>query len=209
MNRTITTALTITAMTAVASAGLSTLTVDFDDRPLGPSTYAAAGPEQVLNYYGGQIQFSGGVVLGFPTAFPAVEFATEPNVYASSNFGHETLDSIISIDIAGLAVDRVEGLLFNGEVQVNDFMVRAYDAAGLLLDSEMHTIASNSDSGAAIFSMNSDSPNIARVEFEEFNTDGAWNMLLDTIVFNQEIPAPGTMLAIAGMGLITSRRRRS
>jgi hypothetical protein len=209
MNRTITTALTIAAMTSAATAGLSTLTVNFDDRPLGPSTYAAAGPEQVLNYYGGQIQFSGGVVLGFPTAFPAVEFATEPNVYASSNFGDPSLNSIISIDIVGLAVDRVEGLLFNGEIQVNDFMVRAYDVAGLLLDSEMHTIASNTDSGAAIFSMNSDSPNLARVEFEEINGDADWNMLLDTIVFNQQIPAPGALFTLAGMGLITSRRRRS
>ncbi|MBL4810211.1 MAG: hypothetical protein JKY43_09190 [Phycisphaerales bacterium] len=209
MHRTITTILAVTAITSVASAGLSVHTVNFDSLPLGPDTYAAAGPAQTLNFISNQVTFSGGVILGFPTAFPAVEFATAPNVYASSNFADPSLSNILSIDISGLDVNLVEGLLFNGEIHFNDFEVRAYDIAGLLLDSEIYTIDSNANSGAAIFSMSSAIPNIARIEFEEFNSDGQWNMLLDTITFNQVIPAPSSLLSLAGLGLIASRRRRA
>lgn len=211
MNTTITALIACTAMTATANAGITAYTVDFDDRPLGPDTYAAAGPEQILDYAGGQIQFSGGVILGFPVNFPAVDFATEPNVYASSNLGDPTLSDTLAIDInlGGAGASLVQGLLFNGESQVNDFMVTAYDLSGAVVDSAMYNIAANTDSGAAIFSMSSDSDNIYRVEFQEFNTDGAWNMLLDTITFNREIPAPGSLLSLAGLGLIASRRRRA
>lgn len=209
MNTTITALIACTAITATANAGITAYTVDFDDRPIGPSLYSEAGPEQILDYAGGQIQFSGGVILGFPTAFPAVDFATEPNVYASSNFGDPSLSDTIAIDIDGFGVNLVEGLLFNGETIVNDFIVTAYDIAGAVVDSAIYNIASNSESGAAIFSMSSDSDNIIRVEFQEFNTDGEWNMLIDTVTFNRNIPAPGSLLSLAGLGLIASRRRRA
>ncbi len=210
MNNTITALIATASFTAAASAGIA-YTVDFDDQPLGPSTYAAAGPEQILDYAGGQIQFSGGVVLGFPTAFPAVDFATEPNVYASSSTGDPSLNPTVAIDInlAGAGASLVQGLLFNGEVQANDFIVTAYDLSGAVVDTAMYNIPSNLDSGAVVFSMSSDMDNIYRVEFQEYNTDGAWNMLFDTITFNREIPAPGSILSIAGLGLIASRRRRA
>lgn len=209
MNNTITALIASASFAATASAGISEFLVDFDDGPVGPSTYAAAGPEQILDYAFGQIQFSGGVILGFPTAFPAVDFATEPNVYASSNIGDPSLSDTLAIDIDGFGVNLVEGLLFNGELQVNDFMVTAYDISGAVVDSAIYNIAANTDSGAAIFSMSSDMDNIVRVEFQEYNTDGAWNMLLDTITFNRSIPTPGSILPLAGLGLIASRRRRA
>lgn len=209
MNHALAPALTLAAAASIASAGLPAYTVDFDSLPVGPSLYIDAGPVQTLGFASDQIIFDGGVILGFPTSFPAVDFATEPNVYGSSNFGDPSLSDILTIEIDGFGVNQVQGLLFNGEIQANEFEVRAYDSFGALLDSEIYFIESNLDSGAVVFSMNSDMPNIARVEFNEFNSDGEWNMLLDTITFNRDIPAPGTLLAFAALGLTASRRRRA
>jgi len=202
----------IAGAASISHAGVITEVVTFDDLALGPSTYAAAGPAQTLNYSSNRIAFNGGVVLGFPTAFPAVEFATEPNVYATASTitgADASLSDTMTIDIQNLSVTKIEGLLFNGEIIENDFEVRAYDAMDNLVDSAQYTIASNSDSGSAVFSLESTMGDIARVEFNEFNTDGEWNYLVDTIVFNRDIPAPGTMLPLAAIGLLGSRRRRA
>ena len=209
MNTTVLSAFVALGISGTAVAGLPVEVVTFDDLPIGPSTYAAAGPAQTLSYSSDQIVFNGGVVLGFPTSFPAVDFASAPNVYASSNIGDNSLSDTMTIDIDGLGVNRVEGLIFNGETIANDLLVEAYDSFGALLDSQVYSVASNLESGAAVFSMNSDMPNIARVEFSEFNTDGSWNILLDSIVFNREIPAPGALLPIGTLGLLAARRRRA
>jgi len=197
---------------SISHAGVISEVVTFDELALGPSTYLDAGAAQTLNFSSNRIEFTGGVVLGFPTAFPAVEFATEPNVYATSNpeltGADASLSDTMTINIQNLSVTKIQGLLFNGETVENDFEVRAYDAMDNLVDTEQYTIASNIDSGSAVFSLETAGIDIARVEFNEINGDDNWNYLVDTIVFNRDIPAPGTVLPLAAFGLAASRRRR-
>ena len=63
--------------------------VDFENTPAlstGPSIYVAVpGPQTITTT---PATFTGGVVLGFATFFPAISFATPPNVYGTADFGN-------------------------------------------------------------------------------------------------------------------------
>jgi hypothetical protein len=81
-------------LVAVAGTGISpasavTALVDFETSPslsTGPSIYVAVpGPQTISTT---PATFAGGVVLGFATFFPAISFATPPNVYGSADFGN-------------------------------------------------------------------------------------------------------------------------
>lgn len=73
---------------ALPSARAATGLVTFDPptSPQGPSIYVAVpGPQTIVTP---EASFSGGVVLGLATFFPAIAFATTPNVYGTADFGH-------------------------------------------------------------------------------------------------------------------------
>jgi len=200
--------LSVCALAGSALAGGSPSVVNFDPPMFaqGPSTYAAAGPEQVLTVPG-TATFSGGVLLGFPTNFPAIPFATAPNLYATSNIGHATLDPVITINVdPTYVVDQVEGVIFNGMTVARDFRIEAYSGA-TLVDVQNFTLQSNSNNGFGVFSV-SNNP-IDKVLIMDTGTDGQWNILIDTVVFNQNIPAPGAMALLGLGGLVAARRRRA
>ena len=78
---------------AVAGTGMSpahaaTALVDFETNPAlaaGPNIFVALpGPQTIVT---APATFTGGVVLGFATFFPAIAFATVPNVYGTADFG--------------------------------------------------------------------------------------------------------------------------
>src|SRR5664279_6431759 len=89
--------------------------VNFDPPgfPQGPSIYVAVpGPQTLVTT---PATFSGGVNLGFATFFPAISFATIPNVYGSANFGNQLSNMLtIAIDPA-FTTTEVSFALFNGE----------------------------------------------------------------------------------------------
>ena len=75
---------------AAASTRASLALVDFENTPplsTGPSIYVAVpGPQTITTT---PATFTGGVVLGFATFFPAIAFATPPNVYGTADFGNK------------------------------------------------------------------------------------------------------------------------
>jgi hypothetical protein len=82
-------ALVLTAgLTLVSTATASTVVVvNFETvppEPTGPSFFG--GPEQDVTDPG-VATFSGGTILGFAANFPAIVFATPPNVYGTADFG--------------------------------------------------------------------------------------------------------------------------
>src|SRR5947209_3607863 len=94
----------VTGVAALAAPGIShagtipaLVTFDAPAFAQGPSIYVAvAGPETIDTV---PATFSGGVILGFATFFPAISFATAPNVYGSADFGNHLSNSItIAID---------------------------------------------------------------------------------------------------------------
>src|SRR5450432_2722613 len=76
-------------ISATFSASAAVALVDFENTPnlsTGPSIYVAVpGPQTISTT---PATFTGGVVLGFATFFPAISFATPPNVYGSADFGN-------------------------------------------------------------------------------------------------------------------------
>jgi hypothetical protein len=86
-------------LVAIAGTGIANATpvptlVTFDPPATkqGPSIYVAVpGPQTIVTT---PASFSGGVVLGFATFFPAIAFATVPNVYGTADFGNHLSESL-------------------------------------------------------------------------------------------------------------------
>ncbi|MEI9814897.1 MAG: hypothetical protein WDO18_20645 [Acidobacteriota bacterium] len=91
----------------------------------GPSLFASAGPAQTI-VVPNVATFTGGVILGNATAFPAQSFATSPNIYATAGFG-SGLSSTLSIFInpAFGNVNEVSFPVFNGATQPISYVVTA------------------------------------------------------------------------------------
>src|SRR5450432_3762297 len=103
----------VTGSGVLRAATLPTL-VNFDPPNFsqGPSIYVAVpGPQTIVTT---PATFEGGVILGFATFFPAISFATVPNVYGSADFGNHLSNTItIAIDPA-FTTTEVSFALFNG-----------------------------------------------------------------------------------------------
>src|ERR1051326_8784089 len=81
--------LMVASGSGIALAVPITAVVDFETVPtlsVGPSIYVAVPHEQTIVTT--PATFSGGVVLRFATFFPAISFATAPNVYGTADFGN-------------------------------------------------------------------------------------------------------------------------
>ena len=94
----------------------------------GPSIYVAVpGPQTIVTT---PATFSGGVVLGFATFFPAIAFATAPNVYGSADFGNHLSNALtITIDPA-FTTTEVSFALFNGETFNQSYSVDGFTSTG-------------------------------------------------------------------------------
>lgn len=196
--------------------------VNFETVPTlatGPSLYLNAGPAQTINVPG-VATFSGGVVLGFPTNFPASPFSTPPNVYGTENssFGADpSLKSSLSISIAPtFNTTTVEGLLFNGLTQPANYTIDAYSGSTLVDSVYFANLQSNFDSGFSVFRLNSGGPSISSVFFtpDTTTTSGQWNYVIDTVAIGERIenvspvpiPASAVLFATGLMGLAGMRR---
>lgn len=86
---------------------------DAPSQAQGPSIYVAVPNPQMITT--APATFSGGVVLGFATFFPAISFATVPNVYGTANFGNHLSDALtIAIDPAFTTTEVSEPPLSGG-----------------------------------------------------------------------------------------------
>ena len=201
--------------TAAAAAGLLTFAglattsanaalglVNFETNPnLGtaPSIYVAVpGPQTLVT---AEATFSGGVVLGFATFFPAIAFATVPNVYGTADFGNR-LARDLTIDInPSFLTTEVSFALFNGETFNQTYSVNAFTGATLVGNQTLTNMAPNFNSGYGLVDLTV-AGGITQVVITPTGTPAAWDFLIDTVAFNQSItnvvnapPPPPSILA--------------
>lgn len=184
-------ALTFGLMT-VAAAGTSPANaavalVDFEKTPslaTGPSIYVAVpGPQTITT---APATFTGGVVLGFATFFPAIAFATKPNVYGSADFGNGH-SKAISINInPTFATTEVSFALFNGETFNQSYTVNAFNGATLVANQTLNSVAPNFKSGFGLVDLNN-AGGITSVTIAPTGAPALWDFLIDTVAFNQNI----------------------
>lgn len=198
--------------------------VNFETVPTiatGPSLFRNAGPAQTINVPG-VATFSGGVVLGFPTNFPASPFSTPPNVYGTADpafipGADPSLNSSLSVSIAPtFKTTTVEGLLFNGFSQPVSYTIDAYSGSTLVDSVHFANLQSNFDSGFSVFRLDSGGPSISSVVFnpDKTSTGGRWDYVIDTIAIGEPIenvspvpiPASAVLFATGLMGLAGMRR---
>ena len=165
------------------SAAVALINFDPPGTPLGPSTYVAAGGQQTIAT--APATFTGGVVLGFATFFPAISFATAPNVYGTADFGiglAHTLD--IAVDPA-FATSEVSFALFNGETFAQSYVATAFDGSTQVASQSLFNIPANFNSGYATVDLIA--PNITRISIAPIGAPSVWDFLIDTVAFNQNI----------------------
>ncbi|MEY2883159.1 MAG: hypothetical protein RL490_883 [Pseudomonadota bacterium] len=180
-------AMTSAGLTAIVAtpAMAATSLVNFDPPNFaqGPSTFVAAGAQQTITTTAAT--FTGGVLLGFATFFPAISFASAPNVYGTANFGiglSQTLDIAIN---PGFATNRVSFALFNGETFAQSYRATAFDGANMVGSQTLANVAANFNSGYGLIDLQF--ANITRVSIAAIGNPAVWDFLIDSVAFNQSV----------------------
>jgi hypothetical protein len=139
----------------------------------------------------GPATFSGGVVLGFATFFPAIAFATAPNVYGTADFGnHLARDLTITINptVNNLpnTTTEVSFALFNGETFNQTYAVTAFNGTTQVASQTLLNMAPNFNSGYGLVDLVA-AGGITSVTISATGNPAAWDFLIDTVAFNQNI----------------------
>jgi hypothetical protein len=205
------------AFSSLASA----LIIDFEtvpSLPTGPNRFADAGPAQIITV--GGVTVSGGVVLGLPAFLPATPFGTPPNLYGTANHpsggavAGSTLQSTITIAISPGA-STVEGLLFNGLIAADSFLIEAFSGAAVVDSLSLLNLPANISNGFSVFRLSSSGPAIDRVTIQPDLGGlwpGEWDYFIDTLAIAEPIenvnraPEPASSsLLLMGLGLLVWR----
>jgi hypothetical protein len=184
---------------SVLAAGLAAITgsgilqaatipalVNFDPPGVaqGPSIYVAVPGQQTIATT--PATFTGGVALGFATFFPAIAFATAPNVYGTANFGNGLSTSLnIAIDPL-FTTTEVSFALFNGETFAQTYTVDAFNGTSLVASQTLANVAPNFNSGYGLIDLNN-LGGITSVNIAPTGAPSAWDFLIDTVAFNQNV----------------------
>jgi hypothetical protein len=149
----------------------------------GPSTYVAAGAQQTINTT--PATFTGGVVLGFATFFPAIAYATAPNVYGTADFG-VSLSKTLNIAVnPGFQTTEVSFALFNGETFAQTYQAFAYNGSTLVASQTLSSLAANFNSGWGTVDLKAS--NITSVVVQAAGLPSVFDFLIDTVAFNQSL----------------------
>ncbi len=177
-------ALTSLAMPA-ARAATALDTFDPPGTPQGPSIFVAVPAMQTISTTAAT--YTGGVALGFATFFPAISFATAPNVYGTASFGNG-LGSTLTIDAnPNFATTEVSFALFNGETFNQSYVVNAYNNAALVSSQTIANILPNFNSGFALVDV-VNAGGITKVTIDPVSPPpNTWDFLIDTVAFNQNL----------------------
>jgi hypothetical protein len=196
----------LTFFAVIANAG--TVLIDFEtvpSEPTGPSLFSSCTAATIN--VPGVASISGGCILGDATNFPAQDFATPPNVYATAGFGTTPSSTItIAIDPA-FSADEVSFPLFNGSTQTESYEADAFDGATLVASQILSDLPSNLNSGFGVVDLTA--ADITSVNIFPTALDagccGGWDYLIDSIALNESIetafaPEPTTFV-LFGLGL--------
>lgn len=179
-------ALVAIAGTGAAQASTIPAVVNFDPPAVtqGPNIYVAVpGPQTITT---APATFSGGVVLGFATFFPAISFASAPNVYGSADFGNHLSRALsIAVDPA-FATTEVSFALFNGETFNQSYEVDAFNGTNLVASQTLTNVAPNFNSGYGLVDL-TDPAGITNVTITPVGAPAVWDFLIDTVAFNQSV----------------------
>lgn len=161
--------------------------IDFETNPVtaqGPSIYVAVpGPQTIVTP---TATFSGGVVLGLATFFPAISFASSPNVYGTADFGNG-LSRTLTIDLnSSNQVNQVSFALFNGETFNQTYQVDAFNGTTVVATQTLTSVAPNFNSGYGIIDLSS-TTNITQVTINAVGNPVVWDFLIDDVVINQSL----------------------
>jgi hypothetical protein len=181
------------ALTAIAAASAApvyaqiTSFIDFETNPAiaqGPSIFIAVpGPQTIVTPVA---TFSGGVVLGLATFFPAIAFASSPNVYGTADFGNN-LSRTLTIDLNPTTqVNQVSFALFNGETFNQSYQVDAFNGSALVATQTLASVAPNFNSGYGVIDLKS-TTNITQVTINAVGNPAAWDFLIDDVAINQSL----------------------
>ncbi len=185
--RTLSSVACATAAATGVPALATTAIVDFEINPVlgtGPSIYVAVpGPQTMTT---APATFTGGVVLGFATFFPAISFATAPNVYGTADFGNRLgRELTISID-PQFSTTEVSFALFNGEVFAQSYVVNAFNGSSLVASQTLANLSPNFNAGYGLADVIAPG-GITSVTIAPTGNPAAWDFLIDTVAFNQSI----------------------
>ena len=161
--------------------------VDFETTPglpTGPSIYIAVPAAQTI--ITAPATFTGGVVLGFATFFPAIAYATAPNVYGTANFGNGLPETLTIAINPTFATTEVSFALFNGETFNQTYTVNAFNGASIVATQTLINVSPNFNSGFGLVDLNY-APGITSVTIVPTGAPAAWDFLIDTVAFNQSI----------------------
>lgn len=192
-------AVMVAGMAGVQSGRAAVALVDFETTPAlsqGPSIYVAVPAQQTITAE--PATFTGGVVLGDATFFPAISFATAPNVYGTADFGNGLATSL------GIAIDptftttEVSFALFNGETFNQSYVVNAFNGSTLVASQTLSNMAPNFNSGYGLVDVTA-AGGITNVTVAPVGDPGVWDFLIDTVAFNESIstivpPTPPTVI---------------
>lgn len=210
-------------VSVIQSAAASTYLIAFDNLSTGPCCYEFASPSpQTIDTV--PATFTGGVILGNASNFPAIAYATPPNVYASGSasggVGGFGLSETMSISInSGVRVNEVSFPLFNGMTTSASYVVNAYDGGTNLVASEtLYNLPATGNSGYGIIDLINLS-GITSVSVSPVGDPASWDYLIDTVAFNQPVgvavspvglPPALPLFGSALIGVaVWGRRRRS
>jgi hypothetical protein len=194
MNRRLNRAIALACMTLAGTPvhAQSTALVNFDPPGTvqGPSIFVAV--PAIQNITTEPATFGGGVVLGLATFFPAIQFATGPNVYGTADFGNNLGRALtININPTFGNVNQVSFALFNGETYTESYQVNAFSGSSLVASQTLNNILPNFNSGYAIadVSVNAlqNTPITQVTITTTTNAHTTWDFLIDTVTFNQSI----------------------
>jgi hypothetical protein len=188
--------------------------VDFETVPVlapGPSTFGGAAQTVVVP---GVATFTGGTVLGFATNFPAIGFATIPNVYGTANGVAGYLETLTITTDPINTVTEVSFPIFNGENFIQSYVATAFNGASQVAQQTFLNLPTNFNSGFAIVDLLA--PNITSVTITPVGAPASFDFLIDSVAFNESVeqafnaPEPVSFCLVgAGLfGVVWLRRRK-
>jgi hypothetical protein len=203
----------LAGLVAASTAVAGTITVvNFETVPSlaqGPSLFGGAEQNIVVP---GVATFSGGTILGDAANFPAIVYATPPNVYGTVN-GVSGYSETLTITVnPSDTVTEVSFPIFNGETFVQSYTATAFNGVTQVAQQVFSNVPDNTTSGYALADLIAS--NITSVTITPNGAPASWDFLIDTVAFNESVesavaPEPASFglfgLGIAGLAIFARR----